>query len=304
MARSQRRFKNKYNESLDFLAAGGSIESISGFSSSLSISRTLARPILARLTEKGLVGDDLGTAARPVKRSDYYAREDVLETKEILRTAFMHWIIEQELKPGMHIDERQVAARLRIPLLAVREFMIALSQFGYFRKVRDREWVVEDLDREFYAQLLDVRKTFELNSIKPLVALPDEDPFWRSLHSLRNQHHNLLETSGGETLPFVELDNAFHSLLNSASDNRFMQIFQEAVFFVFYYHYRWGSPDEKTRNETAMNEHLKIIEALFDRDEERASVMLLNHLQVAQDNLLDSIEERAKRHSPSVRRPE
>jgi DNA-binding GntR family transcriptional regulator len=300
MARTQRKFRQKYNESLDFLAAGGAIETISGLASALSISRTMARPLLDRLRENDLLNDGLGVAARPITASDYFDRSEVLETKEILRRAFMHWIIEQELKPGTHIDERKVATRLQIPLLSVREFMIAMSQFGYFRKVRDREWIVEELDRDFFAQMLDVRMMFELNSIAPLTTLPDDDPFWRTLYSLRNQHHDLLETKGGETLPFVELDNAFHGLLNTSSNNRVMQIFQDAIFFVFYYHYRWGSSDERVRNETAMNEHLKIIEALFDRDSERAKTSLKAHLQAAQDNLLNSIDMRTGKRSGSV----
>lgn len=294
MARSQRKFRQKYNESLDFLSAGGSIDTISGYAKSLSISRTMARPLIKRLHDEGLLIEGRTSAARPVRQSDYYDRREVLQTKDILRRAFMHWIIEQELTPGMHIDERKVAARLHIPLLSVREFMIAMSQFGYFRKIRDREWVVEDLNRDFFAQMLEVRMMFELNSVTPLIALSEEDPFWRTLHKLRNQHLDLLEAVDGETLSFVELDNAFHGLLNTASNNRVMHIFQDAIFFVFYYHYRWGSSDERTRNKTAMNEHLKIIEALFERDAIKARSSLQAHLQAAQDNLLNSIDMRSR----------
>ncbi|MBE9640470.1 GntR family transcriptional regulator [Salipiger mangrovisoli] len=259
------------------------------------ISRTMARPLVERLQENSLLADSLGGAARSVRPSDYYDRSETLETKDILRRAFMHWIIEQELAPGMYIDERKVAARLRIPLLSVREFLISMSQFGYFRKVRDREWVVEDLDRTFFSQMLDVRMMFELNSIAPLIELPEQDPFWRTLYSLRNQHLDLLETKGGETLPFVELDNAFHGLLNTASNNRVMQIFQDAVFFVFYFHYRWDNSDERARNEIAMREHLNIMDAIFDKDVESSRSSLRGHLQAAQDNLLSSIENRIKR---------
>lgn len=292
MARSQRTFRLKYNESLDFLAAGGAVDSIAGFARALDISRTTARFVLARLQESGVLGAGHGAAARVIQQSDYFPTIQVLETTAILRSAFMNWIIRERLRPGHFLDEAEIATQLQIPMSNVREFLIGLSKFGFFRKMRGREWRVEPIGRDFIGQLLDLRRTLEVKSIAPLVVLPAGDPFWPALQSLRKRHLELLSSVGGEALPFVELDNRLHSLLNSASDNRIMMILQEAVFFLFYFHYRWGSLEETARNETAMVEHLEIIDALIARDEDRATSALVSHLSMAQDTLLGSLAEK------------
>ncbi|PWJ13861.1 GntR family transcriptional regulator [Jannaschia seohaensis] len=290
MARSQRTFRLKYNEALDFLAAGGRVESISGFARKLAVSRTTARSLIQQLRKRGLLDSDQGPLQRPVHQSDYYPRSQVLETTEILRSAFMNWIIREQLRPGHYVDEAQIATQLQIPMSNVREFLIGLSKFGFFRKHRGREWRVEPITRDFIGQMLNLRRMLEVNSVAPLVGLPHSDPFWPTLQSIRTRHVELLQTVGGETLPFVELDNRFHSLLNSASENRIMQVLQEAVFFIFHFHYRWGSSEEKARNEQAMVEHLQIIDALIERDSDRATSALIAHLSTAQNTLVASLE--------------
>lgn len=290
MARSQRTFRLKYNEALDFLAAGGEYDSISGLARNLHVSRTTARTILARLQDQGILTGGIGRAARSIDQADYYPTNQVLETTEILRAAFMTWIIRERLRPGDIVDEAEIATRHQIPMSNVREFLIGLAKFGFFRKLRGREWKVEPISPDFIDQMLNLRRMLEVKSIASLVALPAHDPFWPALQSLRTRHVELLGTIGGETLPFVALDNQLHSLLNTSSDNRIMMILQEAVFFLFHYHYRWGSTDEKARNEQAMIEHLEIIDALIARDAERAEASLINHLSVAKNTLLETLD--------------
>lgn len=290
MARSQRTFRLKYNEALDFLAAGREYDSISGLARNLHVSRTTARSIVARLQDQGILTGSIGRAARSIDRADYYPRNQVLETTEILRAAFMTWIIHERLRPGDIVDEAEIATRHHIPMSNVREFLIGLAKFGFFRKLRGRVWKVEPISPDFIDQMLSLRRMLEVKSIAPLVALPAHDPFWPALQSLRIRHEDLLGTIGGDTLPFVALDNQLHSLLNTASDNRLMMIMQEAAFFLFHYHYRWGSTDEKARNEQAMIEHLEIIDALTARDGARAEASLIKHLTAAKNTLLDTLD--------------
>lgn len=297
MARSQRRFRQKFNEALDLLATGGKIDTIAGFAKALDTSRTTARAILSALTETELIAEEKGSAIRPITSADYFPRSDVLETREVLRSACMRWIIQERLQPGTYVDEVKMATRLRIPVSSVHEFLISLGQFGFFRRVRNREWIVEAMNKSFIEQLLQLRMMFEFNSIDPLIALPEDHPFWRTLHRIKKQHLALLEEKCGDAFRFFELDNRLHWLMSSSSDNRLMQIFQEAIFFVFFYHYRWDSSNEKDRNMKALEEHLQFIDALIRRDATSAKLLFRTHLKTAQDTLLNSIEDTPNRSS-------
>ncbi len=294
MARSQRKFRSKFNESLDWLESGGEITSISEFSRILDTSRTTSRVILERLTNQGLIKLNRGKLIRPISSADYYPQHDVLETREILRTACMRWIMKERFRPGARLDEVLIATKLQVPVSSVHDFFISLNQFGFIRRVKNRVWAVEPIDYEFINQILELRIILELKSINKLVNLPKNHVFWGKLKNIRKEHLKQIKADKGDSLPFFELDNRLHSLMNSSSENRLMKTFEEAVFFIFFYHYQWEKESEKSRNVKALREHLKFIDALLARDDYKAKRYLFMHLQSAQNTLLNSIEQHKK----------
>lgn len=294
MARSQRKFRSKFNESLDWLESGGNILSISEFSRVLDTSRTTSRVILERLTSLGLIEHNRGKLIRPISSADYYPQNDVLETREILRTACMRWIMKERFRPGARLDEVLIATKLQIPVSSVHDFFVSLNQFGFISHSKNRLWTVEPIDYEFISQILELRIILELKSINRLVKLPNNHVFWGKLKNLRKEHVKQIKADKGDSIPFFELDNRLHTLMNSASDNRLMKTFEEAVFFIFFYHYQWEKVSEKNRNLNALKEHLNFIDALLERNDYKAKRYLFIHLQSAQNTLMNSIEQRQK----------
>ncbi len=88
---------------------------------------------------------------------------------------------------------------------------------------------------------------------------------------------------------FSALDDGFHRLIAAAAPNRFINDMSDVFTFIFHYHYQWNKIDEKTRNATALAEHLAYIDALRSRDVRRVERACRAHLQSARDTLLRSI---------------
>ena len=75
--------------------------------------------------------------------------------------------------------------------------------------------------------------------------------------------------------------------------NRFVAEFQKVITLIFHYHYQWDKKDERDRNLAAIGEHLRLIEALTDRNEDGALAAARDHLRTSKQTLLSSLRSHA-----------
>ena len=267
------------------------IPSISGLARLLDISRTTSRRIVDRLIKSKIVrdADSLTRPLRKPVKDDYFDRQETLSTDEVSQAAFMEWMVREELPPGTRLSEAKIARKLNISNTSVREFLISLSRHGFIHKEPQRYWVIDGFTREYASEVLEVRLLFDLKAIEKITALPDDNPFWARLLRSRTRHLNMLEITDEDYLAFSELDRAFHRLIHSAAQNRFMHTFQDVISLIFYYQYRWNKNSQQGRKEVALHEHLAIIEALLMKDTARAQKALRHHLITAEQSLLASV---------------
>lgn len=292
MARSDRLFKNAFNQTLDRMALDQRFDSISALAKSLDVSRNTARRIVTELQSRELLLMSEGewTPQRMPQRSDYFPEKDTQSVEQSLESAFMEWLAQAEPAPGTRISEAFVARMLNTSTSSVRELLIKLSRFGFLKKEPQRSWVLEGFTRSYAAELHEVRLLFEVRAIEKLIELADDHAFWPRLAQMLKEHEEFLAGYEELYLEFPKLDASFHRLLNTTSGNRFIESFQDAITLIFHYHYRWNKNDEKERNRVAAQEHVDIIKAILDRDTEQAKRALRRHLATAEMTLKNSVE--------------
>ncbi len=78
---------------------------------------------------------------------------------------------------------------------------------------------------------------------------------------------------------FFELDQKFHSLLLSATNNPFMDQFYDIISVIFHFHYQWDNSDLRTRNMVAIEEHMAVLSKILSGDDIGAKGELRHHLQ-------------------------
>jgi DNA-binding GntR family transcriptional regulator len=86
------------------------------------------------------------------------------------------------------------------------------------------------------------------------------------------------------------LDSRFHSFINRAVPNRFIDGFSDINALIFHYHYQWNKVDERQRNEVALTEHLTYIDALVTRNPSIIELACRAHLASARETLLRSTQ--------------
>ena len=292
MARSDRVYKQACNDCLDLIAVGGELPSIAGLARRLGTSRTTVRRVLQRLGELGLAsgGKNGRTILRAPKRGDYFSSTETQSTEKMIENAFMNWVLHANVQPLTRFREAELSRQFDVSNSALREFLIRFSRFGLIRKEPRRYWVFEGFTRELAFELSEVRELFELRAIRFLVELPEDDAIWSRIRALREDHLSILSNIEEEYMRFPRLDAQFHRTINAASENRFISDFQDLISIIFHYHYLWSKSGERERNKTAVVEHLACLNALIERNKEKACAALENHLATSRQTLVAAID--------------
>lgn len=286
-------FKRAFNDTLNLmagLAPGAALPSENALGRQLGVSRTTVRKVLAELVERGSLrpARNNGTLNVVGKATKRFPDAETVPMSEVVERQFMEWMLRDNARPGMIINEVELARQFGVATTSIREFLNRFQRFGLIEKRPNAGWLFKGFTTSFALELFEIREMFELRSAKAFGALPETSPLWRQLEALQKEHVALLADIEHRFHDFSSLDNRFHRLINSASPNRFIDSFYDIITLIFHYHYQWNKHDEQKRNEVAIREHLTYIDALFGRNEAIIELACRAHLASAKATLLRS----------------
>lgn len=213
----------------------------------------------------------------PVKLDNYKPLREIVF--EHLREA----IIGGNLRPGERLMEMQLAEEMGVSRTPVREAIRKLELEGLVIMVPRRGAYVSDLS------IKDVAETYEIRAALEALAAglaadritADESEELERILVLIGQciASNDLERS-------IELDEQFHNVLYRASKNdRLVQIINNLREQI--QRFRATSLGTPGRLEAVFTEHTKIAEAISDRDAARAEHLAMEHIENAENALLE-----------------
>lgn len=298
MARTDERFREAYNALLDLsggLALGEQLPSELGLAEQLDVSRTVVRAALERMQAQGLLrwqGRDKTLLRAPRPGDRLAVASDQISTEELERQ-FLDWVLRFDVPPGTALNVTEMARKFGVPPHSLQEFLASLSRFGLVRRRPRGGWELVGFTRDYAIELSDFRMVMELNAVSCLVALPTDHPIWPQLAAIEAEHRALAEDIDARYHDFSLLDERFHTALGSVVRNRFVAEFQKVITLIFHYHYQWDKKRERERNLAAIGEHLRVIEALNDRNEAGALAAMRDHLRTSKQTLLSSLRNHA-----------
>jgi DNA-binding GntR family transcriptional regulator len=283
-------FKRTYNDAIDLLGQmtpGQCLPSESQLCLALDVSRTTVRKVLRALTEAGLISDPAEKRLlAPANKATRFGDTETIPQSKRFEQAFMSFVFHGNARPGIFLNELELARRFGVATTMVREFLNRFQRVGLIDKRPNGGWVFKGFTARFAIELFEIREMFELRSARLVAALPLDHPVWPDLAAMRADHLTLLERIETDYRLFPDLDSAFHRLINAAHPNRFIEDFFDIITLIFHYHYQWNKADEKARNAVALTEHLTYIEALLSRDPQQVEAACKAHLASARHTLL------------------
>ncbi|MBC8536051.1 GntR family transcriptional regulator [Feifania hominis] len=188
-------------------------------------------------------------------------------------------ILSRKLKPGDKIDTRGIAEANGVSVMPVRNALQQLTTNGLVVNRERVGFFVRKYSVQEVKQIIDVRKMFELYCITNFFDRID-------LGAAASLLDLLESTDNRATLEL--LDSKIHKLLVYASENKFLideYEHMDALFSIGIY----GGKHVNTM--AAKREHIDILKAILAGDREAAGKHLFSHLERAQIEIIEVVEE-------------
>ncbi|OPY58687.1 MAG: putative HTH-type transcriptional regulator YdfH [Pelotomaculum sp. PtaU1.Bin035] len=220
----------------------------------------------------------------PIKLDNYKPlRELVFES---LREA----IILGRLIPGERLMEVQLAEEMGVSRTPVREAIRKLELEGFVAMVPRKGAYVASITMKDIVDVFEVRAALEGMA----AGLAAERITEEEMDQLERSLVHIVESNSGDDIDaVVQWDTTFHGLIYQSSRNqRLVQIIthlQEQI-----QRFRMTSLSQPGRTKGALDEHKKIVEAISDRNVELAQSLAREHIENAEQSLLNAIRSERK----------
>jgi DNA-binding GntR family transcriptional regulator len=203
---------------------------------------------------------------RPLERPPPL-RQQVYEALEDL-------IIYGALTPGQHLVEAELASRLGVSRIPVREALQLLHRDGWVDLRPRRGAFVHRPTLREVDEVFTMRTLLEAESIRMATGnLADKD--MQALRRLLDAGNRALLKNDEKEL--VKLNSAFHGRITEIAGNR---VLSEMIARLDK-RIRWYfAPVVRSRGEDSWNEHAEVAEAMEARDPERAAELMRAHAEL------------------------
>jgi len=210
-------------------------------------------------------------------------RELVFET---LREAIINGI----LKPGERLMEVQLAEELGVSRTPVREAIRKLELEGFVVMIPRKGAYVADISLKDVADVFEVRAALE-SLAAGLAAERITEEEIEELERVLVQQQNLADSDRLEDI--IKIDTDFHDVLYRASRNeRLVQIVSHLREQI--QRFRTASLSQPGRMRIALEEHKELVEAIAERNVEKAQSLAREHIENAEQSMINGLKERGE----------
>jgi DNA-binding GntR family transcriptional regulator len=209
---------------------------------------------------------------RPLKRSTPL-RERVYEAVEEL-------IIYGTLPPGQHLVEANLARRLGVSRIPVREALQVLARDGWIDLRPQQGAFVHRPTRQEVDDVFSVRTLLEVESTRLAASRATDD----SVQALRAIVRAGREALGrGDEKELVTLNSEFHACITQTGGNQVLVGLIARLDKRIRWHF---APVVKLRGSDSWREHEDIVEAIAAGDPDRASQAMRKHAEITRTTYL------------------
>ena len=200
-------------------------------------------------------------------------------------------ILAGRLQPGSRLRYAELCDRYETSTGVLREAMLRLSEQGLVKGEPQQGFQVVDLSIEDLRDLTGARVVLESLALRS--ALADGDIEWES--RILASHHRLSRTAQYNaddpdrlSDEWVAEHAEFHRALLDGCTNRRIKEIASSLRDSAELYRRWSLPLGKGADRDVAAEHDELLQAVLDRDTDRAVQSLTNHITATSNILLDS----------------
>jgi DNA-binding GntR family transcriptional regulator len=181
-------------------------------------------------------------------------------------------IVSLELAPGSILNERELMERLALGRTPVREALRALAQEGLVEVYPRRGIFVSTVDVGDLASLSEVREMLESHAARLAAERATADERAEAAALIEELDH----TAGARRL--IDLDQRIHRHVYRCAHNPFLEKTLNE-YYVLTLRIWFLALDRVARLDEAVQEHRELMEAIRDRDPDRAEETMRRHVR-------------------------
>lgn len=192
-------------------------------------------------------------------------------------------IINLELKPGTKVDISSLASEFDVSETPIRDALKKLSKDDLIKTESRRGYYVVRLSKKDILEIYDLRKLLESHALESSIRNIESS----ELRRLKRVWTRLSEVDLQDTdrSKFYLTDQEFHLKIIKKCDNQRLQaVFSQIYDLVRICQHMYMNIDN------ALEEHMAIIEAIEQKDLNKAKKLLELHIDRARDRVLKSLE--------------
>jgi DNA-binding GntR family transcriptional regulator len=184
-------------------------------------------------------------------------------------------ILRMQLSPGAPLDEVSLSARFGLSRSPIREALVRLSSEGLVVILPSRSTIVTPIDFENMPHFLDALDLLQ-RVVTRLAALRRTEAELEQIVATAKHHEEKVRESiaRSDSLPMIETNHAFHMRVAEAGKNAYYTSFYKRLLDegrrMLHIHFQYQMLDSSDSVIAFLGDHTNMVEAIRDRDAERA----------------------------------
>ncbi|MER9052390.1 GntR family transcriptional regulator [Mesorhizobium sp. M0910] len=207
-----------------------------------------------------------------------------------------HNILNMSLPPSYPLDEVSLSQRFNLSRSPIREALVRLASEGLVLTLPNRSTIVAPLDFRSVPEYLDALDLLQRATHRSAAVCRSEEELKEIEESERNCSLAAQKTyESGEWLAIIEGNYNFHMTIARAGRNQYLASFYKRVLEegrrMLYFHNEFLSKRLGATADRLDLGHPEIVEAIRDRDADRAEQLAYEHATQFKGNFLEYLEQ-------------
>lgn len=226
--------------------------------------------------------------AYPLKRTNSKTRA-VENLSARVYNQIKNLILCNEIMPGQKLHHQQLSERLGVSRTPVREALTRLVQEGYVSFLPNRGFTCKEIRMQEAEELYELREALEAFAVEKAIATLTENALTQLREKINAYGRDVQHRFTRERLVY---DQDVHLQIAKLTGNETLRNTLSHVFERIVLKRRTDGLYDPARGIDAHHEHLRLLDAMEQRDAAAAVAILRNHIQAGKKNVMADLEHR------------
>lgn len=244
------------------------------------VGRAAVRGLLSALREGRIAGRS-GRGWILLRRIPRLSAPEEGSKRQLAKDFLLKELGSGRLHPGDQISELELAKKIGVATVSVREALLEMLPLGLLTKRERQRWEVATFSDDRIAEMREFREMVEIFSLRKLLADGLPPPQRSAFEGIRADTARLVRQQRPALARILRVDLAFHRLLLESTGNALLT--GRAGFIYLIIEFQLVSPFYSVgAGKSGLGQHLRIIDAILREDPAAAERALLEHLRSAE----------------------